>query len=245
MKIVCIHGLAGSHKYFTRLESELKSLGFEVLSFDLPGFGDLKNIDSNFSVESYLKFLDEKLKDETDLILLGHSAGGLLALKWSSLNQSRVRKIILLNIPFAENLKEIKDGLAMQKLSWSFLLEFHPQFSKFACNILCQKGYMKYFHFLKPKFITEEIFADYTKHTFVSISSALESLLLKIFAKPLLKALVQKPVLVLSGNKEPNIFHLNSSLNNIVEKQIFGGHHILHESFEETEQEILQFLQSN
>jgi pimeloyl-ACP methyl ester carboxylesterase len=93
--LVCIHGWGGSKESFTELREALKGQDIEILTPDLPGFGDEPEPDRPWSTDDYAKWtaqwIEERLahstssgqavSDKRQVYLLGHSHGGRIALK--------------------------------------------------------------------------------------------------------------------------------------------------------------------
>lgn len=84
--LVFVHGF-NANKYFPFMELFVKLLkeGYSIITFDLPGHGENKN---NFSIKKsdefssrVISFLKRKINiNESEIILVGHSMGGFLAL---------------------------------------------------------------------------------------------------------------------------------------------------------------------
>ncbi len=89
--LVCIHGWGGSKESFTELREALKGQDIEILTPDLPGFGDEPEPDRPWSTDDYADWVEQwlqtKLRDlglgtrNQKILLLGHSHGGRIALK--------------------------------------------------------------------------------------------------------------------------------------------------------------------
>lgn len=74
-----LHGLASSSRSWRKLVGDLLELGYTVQTPDLPGHGEAARERSAYSVEKWQSMLFEQI-EKADL-LIGHSIGGLLALK--------------------------------------------------------------------------------------------------------------------------------------------------------------------
>jgi len=86
--LLCLHGWGGSKESFTELRSALEGSDIEVLTPDLPGFGEEKDPNKAFTVSDYadwtIKWKTENgkwKKKEEKWFLLGHSHGGRIAIK--------------------------------------------------------------------------------------------------------------------------------------------------------------------
>ncbi|MDP1722625.1 MAG: alpha/beta hydrolase [Candidatus Gottesmanbacteria bacterium] len=99
--IVILHGWGLSGKTFLPLEQCLKKQGYRVFAPDLPGFGATKIPEHPLALVDYAQFLDGYLKKNhiVQPILIGHSFGGRVSLKYNELYPNRVRALILSGTP--------------------------------------------------------------------------------------------------------------------------------------------------
>ncbi len=87
--LLCLHGWGGSKESFTELREALKNTDIEILTPDLPGFGDEPEPDRPWTVDDYadwvLHWLNTNhrslITDHQPFFLLGHSHGGRIAIK--------------------------------------------------------------------------------------------------------------------------------------------------------------------
>lgn len=85
--LVCLHGWGGSKESFTELREALKDSDMEVLTPDLPGFGDEPEPKEPFTNDDYAHWVIEWLRTNNQQLttnnwyLLGHSHGGRIAIK--------------------------------------------------------------------------------------------------------------------------------------------------------------------
>ncbi len=89
--LLCLHGWGGSKESFTELRAALKGADLEILTPDLPGFGEEPEPRTAWSTDEYadwvVRWMDEKLRvsgfglRERKIFLLGHSHGGRIAIK--------------------------------------------------------------------------------------------------------------------------------------------------------------------
>ena len=94
--LLCLHGWGGSKESFTELREALKDAPVEILTPDLPGFGDEPDPPKPWSTDDYadwvLDWISTKVPASaeatvgkevrsTKFYLLGHSHGGRIALK--------------------------------------------------------------------------------------------------------------------------------------------------------------------
>lgn len=99
--IVILHGWGLSGMTFAPLATALKKHGYRVFTPDLPGFGSTKIPDHPLSLADYAQFLDDYLKKDHIVhpILIGHSFGGRVSLKYNELHPKTVRALIVSGTP--------------------------------------------------------------------------------------------------------------------------------------------------
>lgn len=99
--LVILHGWGLSGNRFAPLEAELKKKGFTVYAPDLPGFGKSEIPSHPLNLNDYVKYLDDyfKSKNITGPVLIGHSFGGRVSLKYCEMYPKYVRALILSGTP--------------------------------------------------------------------------------------------------------------------------------------------------
>jgi len=104
MKIIFIlHGWAvrggdKNQKMWQPFIDELKANGHKVIFFKIPGLSAPLNEVWNFS--NYLNWLSSEIESKSKgkkIVLLGHSFGGQLAIKYAALNSEKIEKLILVD----------------------------------------------------------------------------------------------------------------------------------------------------
>jgi len=99
--LIILHGWNLSGKRFDPLAREFKKMGYRVFAPDFPGFGEEPMPTIPWHVADYAQFLHsyiEKRKIQNP-ILVGHSFGGRVALKYAELYPKEVSKIVLTGTP--------------------------------------------------------------------------------------------------------------------------------------------------
>jgi len=101
MPVVLLHGWAlGQHTY-RGVVSTIAEQGCRVIAPALPGFGGTPELpDSEFSVRGYAKWVADLL-DALDIdepvVMVGHSFGGGVAIRFAHDHRTRVRSLLLVN----------------------------------------------------------------------------------------------------------------------------------------------------
>lgn len=101
LAIVILHGWGLSASRFAPLTSALTKNGYRVFSPDFPGFGQSKMPDRPYCLSDYCDFLHEYLHKRTvsRVVLMGHSFGGRVALKYCDMFKQDVAALILTGTP--------------------------------------------------------------------------------------------------------------------------------------------------
>ncbi len=88
--LLCLHGWGGSKESFDLLREALKDKPIEIITPELPGFGNEPEPKNPLSVNDYAKWVVNYIQDtrykiqDTGLFVLGHSHGGRIAIKIAS-----------------------------------------------------------------------------------------------------------------------------------------------------------------
>lgn len=108
--IIILHGWGLEGSKYKNLAGLLEKNNFFVLSPDLPGFGRESLISSNMNLDGYVQFLDDFLKENKVLnpILIGHSFGGRIAIKYTWHYPKKVDKLILTGVPIIRDKSFLK-----------------------------------------------------------------------------------------------------------------------------------------
>jgi|SRR3989344_3720101 len=243
MQIVFLHGLAASKNFFLEIERSFKKSGAETLSFDFLGFGENKDKGKDFTLKEHLSNINSEISNkfpQGEVFLVGHSMGGILALAWAKENPNRINKIVLLNTPLFENKKEAKKVVLKSKTGWGYYLLSKPNFSRMACNFLCQRNFMRFFKFLKPSYVSDAVFSDYRLHTFKSLNNTFKNIVLGTSGLSLL-SLISVPVLNLIADNDL-LSNKHIQQKNVRTKILSGGHYAPLQHINETVKEIKNFF---
>ena len=249
-RVVLVHGITGSRRFFRWLEDRLQSgpLKTETLAFDLVGFGDNKDVDSDYTAAQQLRFINDRIEERFPsgkLVLIGHSLGGVLALAWTVEHLSRVSHLILLNTPLGESREDIVRSLERGHLSWATLLLWHrplAHLTHLACVLMRIPGVERAFRFLKPSYVPDEVFEDYVRHSWRSLKATFDEILLNVAGGRLVRQIHSIPILNLMGQKDDEISRRTIDQTNVENIVMPGGHLMLLEHLLETSQVIERFL---
>lgn len=92
--IVLVHGAWSSAADFKDLVTDLKKEGNEVLTVTFPGHGDDKTPVSSLTLQSYVDAVKKVISNKTNIILVGHSFGGMVISQTAEQIPSQIKKLI-------------------------------------------------------------------------------------------------------------------------------------------------------
>ncbi len=109
--VVLLHGIFSSSRYWSKVRKLLED-DYKVIAIDLLGFGNSpKPRKSQYDYEEHIDAINQTLKQynvEEPFILIGHSMGALIALRYSTLYEDRVRQLVLTNMPIMLGAREVR-----------------------------------------------------------------------------------------------------------------------------------------
>lgn len=97
--VVLVHGLGDiASQTWTRLIPKLAE-HYHVLTFDLPGFGRSSKSNQLYSPDNYVAFINYVVKQSghDQFMLVGHSMGGNIALRFASTYPYKVKRLMLVD----------------------------------------------------------------------------------------------------------------------------------------------------
>jgi|ERR1051326_258593 pimeloyl-ACP methyl ester carboxylesterase len=232
--IVFLHGLAGSKAGFIELENLVaRDPRVQTYAFDLLGFGENSTAIGEFTIEEHRAHITKKIQERfsnQSVTLIGYSMGGVLALDWTLHNQSQVQKLILIATPLPENAKEARKAITYgesSKLNWGYFILNHPWFSFFSCKILCRLNFMRFFKFLKPAYISDQIFKDYHLHSWNSLKKSFYSTVINYPAVDVISKITITPILNIVASQDNPLMRKHPNQSNVKTVEINGNHHLL------------------
>ncbi len=144
--VLLLHGKNFNGDYWRDVAVHLDQSGYRVIVPDQIGFGRSSKPDLNYSFEmladNTAKLLDE-LKIQK-VIVVGHSMGGMLAVKFARRFPSRVEKLVLENPIGLEDYGRATGKVALERLYQAELSDTNP--------VKIREFYQRYFVTWKPEF---------------------------------------------------------------------------------------------
>ncbi|MFW9946016.1 MAG: alpha/beta fold hydrolase [Candidatus Odinarchaeota archaeon] len=236
--LVFIHGWLGSSKEWIH---QLCYFHFKerIVILDLPGFGKSDKLKANYSIAFFTKQILNLLKllGYKEVILIGHSLGGMIALNITLQNPKLVNKLILISSS-AAIAQSFKDKF---KLFWVNLI-FKIVYKKFLKNIVKQ--------ILLPEYKNREL-----KKLYANALKIPKSIVLKTFKNMTSKFNIKnqlfkisQPTLIIYGNEDSVFSHsIFSELGDLIpNSELFsienGSHRVMVDNYEEVNKIIDDFI---
>ena len=197
--LVFIPGLSGTTRYWQGRLGELEKK-YRILLIDPLGFGDSPRPWSRYSIDSHVDALYQTLKNENQLILVGHSMGTLLSIAYAAHHPEQVKRLVLLSIPFfGGDAKVARRFFSSQPvpLGWFFS---NMVLAAAICMIT-----RRIFGRLIPYFrrdLPREVAADIVKHSWRSFTSSFWEVVCNYNAKRDADKLGALPVLCIHGDQD-------------------------------------------
>lgn len=200
IKIVFLHGLAGSKNYFEYLEKEFSN--YQTTSFDLIGFGNEAKPKIDYALSDFVQFLEKKLQlyqnDDTQYILIGHSLGALLAKELVKKYPQKIMKVFLMGYPFLDKRKFLANqsyfnGFYIKGTWWTKIIcEMRMFFKALFLPLIFLFGY-KY----------RKSYLDYFNHTYRSAYGTIQNTILKDDKNDLFE--LSDKIVFINGQKDENV----------------------------------------
>lgn len=160
--VILLHGWGGSTESLEALQSAL-SENYNVFNLELPGHGELKEIDAVYDFDKFIQYLHDFLKghDLKKVTLLGHSFGGNLAMRYAAMYPNQINKLVLINS------SGLKPKNTLKKIFWkSISIVFKPITKLPGGKIfreLIYKGIIREHDYIQTSGYLKETFSQITK----------------------------------------------------------------------------------
>jgi len=195
---VLLHGLGGTHRYWTCGPEPFALLEHRTVLIDLLGFGESPKPWIRYSVERHVAALHASLAGERSVTLVGHSLGAALALAYAARYPSVVRRLVLISLPNFGGAEGATAWFARQRGGWIYT---NMWATAIAC-ILTRRVVGR----LLPRLLRDiprEVAEDLVAHTMVSSTSSLWEALYRHDLRAEAAATAQiLPVLMLHGGAD-------------------------------------------
>ena len=123
-KIFILHGWAYDTKKWEPFLEKLRRNNVDPILLKIPGLTD--KIDKPWNIDDYVNWLDTKLQGQKNIILLGHSNGGKIALSYAIKYPGNINKIFLLN---SAGIYHNDPVIRIKRLIFGYLAKFGKKFT--------------------------------------------------------------------------------------------------------------------
>jgi len=173
--VLILHGWGGSSDSWLNVQEILVKNGYQVIVPDFPGFGKSENPPTPWGIKEYtdfvFNFVNQLKLDQ--IFLLGHSFGGRIAIRFTTLYPEKVKRLILSNSAGIKAKPDLKACLIFLLVKWGnalfkkkVLVEFKDYARNFLYFFLRKRDYVKANEFMKKsmkKVIEEDLLPDLPK----------------------------------------------------------------------------------
>lgn len=195
---VLLHGLGGTHRYWTCGPVPFALPGHRTVLIDLLGFGESPKPWIRYSVEHHVAALHASLVGERSVTLVGHSLGAALAIAYAARYPSVVRRLVLISLPNFGGAEGAVAWFARQRGGWIYT---NMWATALAC-VLTRRVVGR----LLPRLLRDiprEVAEDLVAHNVVSSTSSLWETLYRHDLRAEAAATAQSlPVLMLHGSAD-------------------------------------------
>lgn len=197
--LVLLHGLGGTHRYWTCGPVPFELPGHRTALVDLLGFGESPKPWIRYSVERHVAALHACLAGERSVTLVGHSLGAALALAYAVRYPSVVRRLVLISLPHFGGADRAVTWFSRQRGGWIYT---NMWATALAC-VLSRRVAGRLLPRLLPD-IPREVAEDLVAHNMVSSTSSLWEVLYRHDWNAESDQTAQiLPVLMLHGSADP------------------------------------------
>jgi pimeloyl-ACP methyl ester carboxylesterase len=102
-RVVFLHGLGGTHRYWTSGPQPPLFPAYRTVLVDLLGFGDSPRPWCRYTIDRHLEALHRSLKGHGPMTLVGHSLGAILAVAYAARYPQAVERLLLISLPYFAN----------------------------------------------------------------------------------------------------------------------------------------------
>lgn len=92
--IVLVHGAWSDVSCWSAVTPLLKSQGYNVIAVNLPGHGKDNSSPANITLQSYVDEVTKAIGNKTNIILVGHSLGGIIISQVAEAIPTQIKKLV-------------------------------------------------------------------------------------------------------------------------------------------------------
>jgi pimeloyl-ACP methyl ester carboxylesterase len=198
-RAVLLHGIGGTHRYWTAGSAAWPASAYRVVMVDLLGFGLSPRPWVRYTGRRHLAALRRTLADvPRPLTLIGHSLGAVLALMYAARYPKDVSALVLLSLPHFGGLTGVRRWFSGRRGSWIYT---NVWAMALACLLTRRVAGRVLPHIVHS--IPRELVVDMVKHNMASWTTTLWDVLYRQDVGELADALDPAlPVLLLHGDAD-------------------------------------------
>lgn len=137
--IVILPGWKLSGMLYKNLVTLCAKQGYETYAIDFPGFGTTKLESDSMTLNDYVEFVYRFIQQHkmSSIIIIGHSFGGRVAIKYAMLHADSVRKLVLTGVPVIRHTSLKKKSAYLAAVLGKLVLKIFPNsWGKFFRKVL-------------------------------------------------------------------------------------------------------------
>ena len=121
--VVLLHGFLSSSEYWKQV-ADISESDHTVVALDLLGFGKSpKPRKSRYDYDAHIASIQatlEHLDIDEPFTLVGHSMGSLIALRYARLNESKVSRLVLVNMPVMLGRRQVREEIGSTSFAYKY-----------------------------------------------------------------------------------------------------------------------------
>lgn len=227
--VVFVHGLGGSTRTWDRVRGLVED-SVSGTAIDLLGFGrSPKPADASYDVECHLDSLGRVIP--SDAVIVGHSAGALLALAHAARSPARVRGVVLLSLPAYPDPETARREVSRLGMVARLTVR-ETRGARIMCWVMCRLRLP--LMAVAPLFargVPPDVARDALRHTYPSYSRTLHHVIVEHRAAPELVTLTTErvPVTLVHGRDDEVVplRHVEAAVPPAVSLRTVDGDHYL------------------
>lgn len=202
--ILFLHGLGGSRRSWGDHYNSL-SKHASLYFIDLLGYGFSAKPSIEYTLDNHIsalkKFIEKEVKEKY-IILVGHSLGAIIALGFTSLYPEKIKKTILLSLPYYNSPEEAYKYVSKSS-RFTFIFKYNLQ-TKILCTVICS-FFGPITRQISPLFIRNiprPVAQDVHRHSYQSYISTLTNVLYNQNLPKLFKPLINCKLILIHGTSD-------------------------------------------
>lgn len=159
--IVLVHGAWLDASCWDQVVPELKAAGHEVINVNLPGHGQDHTPYPTITLQTYVDAVKKAIGNRKDIILVGHSMGGLVISQTAEQIPAQISKLVYLAAFLPRNGESLLQLSGLPENNESLLSKYIRPDEKTASGAIAKEGLRETFIADAPEPIAERIIAGH------------------------------------------------------------------------------------